>query len=216
MTAIRLIRNLSLIGGLACTSLAQPKPLYQNDFEQAALGKAPPDMLVLDGAFAVKQEAANKCLELPGAPLDSFSLLFGPAGKEGLAVSARVYGTAKGRRSPTFGVGLNGAAGYRLQVSPGRRSLELFKGDLLLASTPYNWQSGSWTHLCLRLRKVKDGEWKLEGKAWTQDAPEPTAWTLAHTEKEEPRAGRAMLCGSPFSGTPIRYDDLLVTRLEEK
>jgi len=211
-----LATTLSLAAVAACACLAQPKPLYQNDFEQAALGKAPPDMLVLDGAFAVKQEGTNKFLELPGAPLNSFLLLFGPAEKEGLAVSARVYGAAKGRRSPTFAVGLNGSAGYRLQVSPGRGSLELFKGDLLVASTPYNWQSGLWTHLCLRSRKVKDGEWKLEGKAWSHDAPEPTAWMIAHTEKEEPRPGRALLCGSPFSGTPIRYDDLLVTRVEER
>jgi len=207
-----------MIGALACGSavacLAQSKPIYQNDFEQAALGKAPPDMLVLDGAFAVKQEGTNRFLELPGAPLDSFVVLFGPAEKEGVAVSARVYGTAKGRRSPTFAVGLNGAAGYRLQVSPGRRSLELFKSDFLIASTPYAWQSGSWTRLCLRSRKVKDGEWRLEGKAWPQDAPEPKEWMLAHTEKEEPRPGRATLWGSPFSSTAIRYDDLLVTRLE--
>jgi len=164
----------------------------------------------------VRQEAGNKHLELPGAPLDSFSVLFGPAEKEGLAVSARVYGTAKGRRAPAFGAGLNGAAGYRLQVSPGRRTVDLFKGDVVIASAAYNWQTGSWTRLCLRLRKVNDGEWKLEGKAWRQDAPEPTEWLIAYTEKDEPRAGRAVLYGSPFSGTPIRYDDVMVTRIEDK
>jgi hypothetical protein len=216
MTPPPLLIKLPLIAGMALGTLAQPKPLYQNDFEQADLGKAPPDMLVLDGAFAVKQEAANKYLELPGAPLDSFAVLFGPAQKEGLAVSARVYGTARGRRFPTFGVGLNGAAGYRLQVSPGRRSLDLYKGDLVVASTAYNWQSGSWTHLCLRVRKLKDGQWQVEGRVWSQDAPEPTEWMIAYSEKQEPRAGRAVLCGSPFSGTPIRYDDVLVAGMEEK
>ena len=36
------------------------------------------DLLVLDGAFAVKAEGGNKFLELPGAPLDTYGLLFGP------------------------------------------------------------------------------------------------------------------------------------------
>src|SRR4051812_5367478 len=89
--------------------------LYQNDFEQAEPGKVPADMLVLDGNFSVKADRTNRCLELPGAPLDSFSVQFGPAETNGLAVSARIYSTAKSRRFPTFGVGLYGVAGFRLQ-----------------------------------------------------------------------------------------------------
>src|SRR2546421_672577 len=79
-----------------------PKVLYTNNFESAQVDKIPSDFLVLDGAFTVKEEGGNKFLELPGSPLDSFSVLFGPTGKENLAVSARVFGTAKGRRFPTF------------------------------------------------------------------------------------------------------------------
>src|SRR5262245_25086531 len=200
-----------LIAGLALGAFAQQaKPLYQNDFEQAALDKVPDDFLVLDGQFAVKEEGGNKFLELPGAPVDAYGVLFGPTEKESITVSARVLGTAKGRRYPTFAVGLNGqgAAAYRLQVSPAKKALELFKGDEVKATVPYEWQSGAWTRLRLQVRKVNDGQWKVEGKAWTDK--EPTAWLVSFEEKEQPIAGRASIWGSPYATTPIRFDDLKV------
>ncbi|HXJ56365.1 MAG TPA: hypothetical protein VNU68_06845, partial [Verrucomicrobiae bacterium] len=67
--------------GLMMSSLmlaaADPKPIYQNDFGSAALNKVPEDMLVLDGGFAVKEENGNKFLELPGAPLETYGVIFG-------------------------------------------------------------------------------------------------------------------------------------------
>src|SRR5437899_12123840 len=112
-----------LLAGVAFA--AEPKKLYEMNFEKAEPDKVPEDFLVLDGGFAVKEEAGNKFLELPGAPLDTFGALFGPTEKAGIAVSTRIKGTGKGRRYPTFGVGLNGQGGYRLQVSPAKKALEL-------------------------------------------------------------------------------------------
>ncbi len=207
----KLCVELVLLIGLAFGAFAQQaKPLYQNDFEQAALDKAPDDFLVLDGQFAVKEEGGNKFLELPGAPLDTFGVLFGPTEKEGTAVFARIYGTGKGRRYPSFAVGLNGqgTAAYRLQVSPAKKALELFKGDEVKATVPYEWQSGAWTRLRLQVRKVKDGQWRVEGKAWADK--EPSAWLVSFDEKEQPVAGKASIWGSPYATTPIRFDDLKV------
>src|SRR5437879_5945681 len=96
---------------------AEANVLYENNFEKAEPGKLPDELLVLDGAFVVKAEGGNQFLELPGAPLDTFGLLFGPTESTNVAVSARIYGTGKGRRFPTFGLGLNGVGGYKLQVS---------------------------------------------------------------------------------------------------
>ena len=217
-----LLRNfrkaLWLIGCLAvaAASLADgAKPLYENNFENAQVSKVPDDFLVLDGGFAVRQDGDNKFLELPGAPLDTFGALFGPTEKDGVAVSARVHGGGKGRRFPTFAVGLNGVAGYRLQVSPGKKALELYRGDTVKASVPFEWASDKWTHLRLQVRKIKDGQWKIEGKAWTQDASEP-AWLISFDETEAPPAGRAAVWGCPYSGTPIRFDDLSVVLVAEK
>src|SRR2546426_5002053 len=205
--------ELVLLPGLAFGALAQQaKPLYENDFEKAALGMVPDDFLVLDWQFAVKEEGGNKFLELPGAPLDTFGVLFGPTEKEGTAVSARIFGTSKGRRYPTFAVGLNGqgTSAYKLQVTPAKKALELFKGDEVKARMPYEWRSGAWTRLCLQVRKVKDAGWKVEGKAWKDGEKEPSAWMISYDEKEQPVAGRASIWGSPYATTPIRFDDLLV------
>ena len=203
--------ELVLLTGLTFGAFAQQaKAIYENDFEKSALDKVPDDFLVLDGQFAVKEEGGNKFLELPGAPLDAFGVLFGPTEKEGTTVAARIFGTGKGRRYPTFAVGLNGqgTSAYRLQVSPAKKALELFKGDEVKASVPYEWRSGAWTRLRLQVRKMKDGPWKVEGKAWTDK--EPSAWLVSFDEREQPVAGRASIWGSPYATTPIRFDDLKV------
>lgn len=203
-----------LLAAAAAASLraAEPKALYENNFEKAAVDKVPDEFLVLDGAFAVKEEVGNKFLELPGAPLDTFGVLFGPTEATGLAVSARAHGTGKGRRYPTFAVGLNGVGGARLQVSPGKKLLELYKGDELLASVPFTWTADTWTWLRLQCRKVKDGEIVIEGKAWKQGETEPAKWQISFTDKTESPAGRASVWGNPYAGTAIRYDDFQVTR----
>lgn len=197
---------------LAGEATPAPKPLYQNDFAQAVVGKLPDDFMALNGEFAVKEEGGNKFLELPGTPLDTFSVQFGPAETAGVAVSARVFGTAKGRRYPTFGVGLNGVSGYTLRVAPGRKALELVKDDEVKASVPFDWKPGAWTLLRLQSRKVKDGEWQMQGKAWTQGDAEPAQWQVGCEANTEPPEGRASVLGSPFSGTPIRFDDLTVSQ----
>src|SRR5258705_9281926 len=75
------------------------KKLYQNDFAKAEIDKVPEEFLVLDGGFAVKEEAGNRFLELPGAPLDTFGLLFGPTETADVSASAKIFGSGKGRRS---------------------------------------------------------------------------------------------------------------------
>lgn len=188
--------------------------LYKNDFEKAKPGELPDEFMVMQGGFAVREEGGNRFLELPGAPLDSFSVQFGPAETENVALSARIHGTSRGRRYPTFGVGLNGVSGHRLQVSPAKKALELLKDEELKATVPFDWKPDTWTAMRLQVRKIGDGQWQIEGKAWPQDGTESKEWMIATTENEEPVSGRASIFGSPFSGTPIRFDDLRVERVE--
>ena len=191
------------------------EPLFENDFEKAALDKLPDNFMVLNGDFAIREEGGNKFLELPGAPLDSFAVQFGPAEIADVAVSARVFGTAKGRRFPTFGVGLNGVSGYKLQAAPAKKALEILKDEDVKTSVAFDWKPATWTHLRLQVRKVRDGEWKVEGKVWSDGGDEPNEWAISCDEKEEPIAGRASVMGSPFSGTPIWFDDLKIERVTE-
>jgi hypothetical protein len=197
-------------GALTATAA---EPLYQNDFEKAEVGPAPKDLMVISGVFAVKEEAGNKFLELPGAPLDAFGALFGSNPPGDATASARFHGTKTGRKFPTFGISLHGVGGYRLQLSPGKNALEIYKGDESKQSIPFKWQSGTWTHLRIQLRKSGEG-CIVEGKAWTEGSPEPEAWSIKLEEKEAPTPGRAGIWGSPYAGTPIRFDDLRLAPVE--
>jgi hypothetical protein len=195
---------------LTVNAFAGGKVLYENNFEKAAAGPMPDEFLVLDGDFSIKESDGNKYVELPGAPLDTFGVLFGPTTKDAACASARIYATSKGRRFPQFAIGLAGQNGYKLKISAAKDAVEIFKGDTSLASAPYHWKTGTWTVLKLRIRP--DGSaWKIEGKAWTQTDTEPKDWTITLDEKETPHPGRASFWGSPVSSTPIRFDDLLLT-----
>ena len=165
--------------------------------------------MVLSGDFTVAEEGGQKFLELPGAPLETFGLLFGPPQPGDATATARFFGTKQGRKFPAFGISLGGVSGYRLEMSGAKKALELFKGDESRTTVPFEWQSGTWLHLRLQLRKSATGS-VIQGKAWPDGTPEPEKWTLTFEEKLPPPPGRAAIWGTPYSGTPIRYDDLQV------
>lgn len=187
------------------------KTLFSNNFEKAEVGPAPQDFLVLDGDFSVKESEGNKYLELPGAPLDTFGVMFGPTTNAGVCVSARIFGTSKGRRFPQFGVGLDGQNGFKLKILPAKDTLEIYRGDDSVASVPFHWKSGEWTMFKLQVNQADASTWKIEGKAWPQSGTEPAGWMVSFEDKTAPRPGRPSIWGSPVSGTPIRFDDLTLT-----
>lgn len=186
--------------------LAAGKPTFEQDFTTAPVGDLPAEFMVLDGQFTVKEEAGNRFVELPGSPLESFGVLFGSNTASGLSVTARIQGTKAGRKFPTFAVGLNGVGGYKLRVAPAKGGVELVRGDEVKASAPFKWASGEWTRLSLAVVK-KDGGVAVEGRVWSGDA-EPKEPSVAFVDDEPMPAGKAGFWGLPFSGTPIRFDDL--------
>lgn len=197
---------------LACSvafAFADEAPVFQSDFTTAEVGKLPEGMMVLSGEFAVQQEGGKKFLELPGSPLESFGLLFGPALPAEAEATARFFGTKQGRKFPAFGLGVGGVSGYRLEMSGGKKALEIFKGDELRQGVPFEWTSGTWTFLRLRTRQEGAGS-LVEGKAWAEGAPEPKEWAITLREPTPLPTGRAALWGTPYAGTPIRYDGLSV------
>ena len=211
MIRIKQTASALLIGLTALTTHAA-EPLYQINFEKTKTGEVPEDFLVLDGDFAVKQEGGNKYLELPGAPLDAFGFMFGPSARHGNEISARMFGTKKGRRYPVFGIALNGVNGYRLQVAPAKRAIELLKGSAVVAKVPFRWGGGEWLRLALRVEQTGAAEWTVSGRVWADDKKAPAKPTITHKEAKEPRNGKPSIWGSPYSGTPIRYDDIVVKK----
>jgi hypothetical protein len=106
--------------------------------------------------------------------------------------------------------------GYRLQNSPGKKQLELYKGDAVVASVPFEWKSGEWTKLRLQVRVAGGDQLKIEGKAWSKGAEEPKEWLITFDDPKPAQPGRASVWGSPYSGTAIQFDDLHVHRLSLK
>jgi hypothetical protein len=204
-------RPLSLLLALTICSFAAdaPKPLFSETFDSTTVGKLPEGFKVLAGGFAVQQDGTAKFIELPGAPLDSFGVVFGPSERPPLNASAKTFGTKTGRKFPAFGLSVGGAGGYRLQVSAAKKMLEIFKGDEVRASVPFDWMSGTWTSLRIQIRPSGTG-CVVEGKAWPADAAEPKEWLVKYEAAEAPSPGQAGIWGNPFSGTPIRFDDLIV------
>lgn len=196
---------------------AKASVLYSADFSPVKVGELPEDFMVLNGEFAVREVEGVKLMELPGTPLDSYVVMFGPAGNEDMTLAAEIQASSKGRRHPAFSVGLNGLGGYRLKVSPAKRALELFRGPEdggeTVATAPFKWNSGEWVVLRLQVRKTAEDEWRVEGKAWMRGTAEPTDWMVSHLEKKKPLPGRPFVAASPFSGTPIRFKGLVVSKV---
>jgi hypothetical protein len=190
------------------------KVLFKSDFESANADSVPEELMILAGQFSVKEIAGNKALELPGNPLEDFGALFGPAESDGVAVRARIRSESTRRLAPRFGVGLSGVAGYRLLVAPGQNGLQLLKDQQIMASTPFEWKSGTWTSLQLQVRKISEGKWIIEGRAWADKTTEPKDWPISFEVSEAPPAGKASIWGAPYSGKPILFDDLSVISLQ--
>ena len=191
--------------GLAAFTTQAVEPLYQNNFEETQIGEVPDDFLVLDGDFAVKQEDGNKYLELPGAPLDAFGFMFGPSARHGNEISARMFGTKKGRRYPVFGIALNGVNGYRLQVAPAKRAIELLKGSTVVAKVPFRWGGGEWLRLALQVEQTGAAEWIISGRVWADDKKAPAKPSITHKENKEPAQRQALHLGKPL----LRHPDSL-------
>jgi len=199
---------------LLFTTSLHAEVLYQNDFQKAELGSVPDDFMVIDGQFAVKENAGNKSFELPGAPLEAYSFLFGPKESTNVAVQARIFSKAKGRRYSVFDVGLGGLGGYKLRVAPAKKQLELYRGDTLKTSAPLEWTSGKWTFLKLQVQQTDPSKFTITGKLWQEGAQEPAQPSITFTDTQPLTRERASAGAMPYAGEPVLFDDLIVTRVK--
>ena len=123
-----------------------------------------------------------------------------------------IRATNTGKRFPEFGLGLCGAAGYRLWLQPAVGELQILKGDNVKSTRPYDWKPGTWLTLKFQLTK-QNNKTTLNGKIWPRGTPEPKDWTITFEDpdSEKPPKGRPSVWGIPYSGTPIDFDDIAIT-----
>ena len=89
-----------------------------------------------------------------------------------------------------------------------RKERHFDKGDEPLVGVPFAWTSGQWTWMKLTVVKGASSGWVVEGRAWADGAQTPSEPVVRFEVPTEITAGRAAVWASPFSGTPIRFDDL--------
>ena len=196
------------------TAALRAEVLYQNDFQKAEVDSTPDEIMVIEGQFSVKEKDGNKVFELPGAPLESFSFLFGPKENTNVAVQARIFATAKGRRYSVFDVGLGGLGGYKLRVTPAKKQLELYRGDTLKTAVPLKWSAGKWTLLKLQVQQSAPDKFNVVGKIWQEGAHEPAEPSLTFTDTQPLTRERASAGAMPYAGEPVLFDNLVVTRVK--
>ena len=143
-------------------------------------------------------------------------MLFGPGGQTLTGtVSGRVqfWGAASGKRFPwSSGVGAYEipVQGFKLMVIPAQGILELRKGDDSKISVPYAWKSQTWTRLRIHISKAGRGEVSDRRKSlarWVARAAGLGGFR-AGCRTAIRRVAGASAWGMPYSGKPIRFDDL--------
>jgi hypothetical protein len=117
-------------------------PVFTEDFSKAERASFPrPDGV--GRPVLGEGGAAGRYLELPGAPLESYAAMFGPANKENWSARRGFQPRARDGVFRCSGVSINGVGGYRAQVAPAKKELELLKGDETVAKAPFVWENAS-------------------------------------------------------------------------
>lgn len=204
----------AVIAQPAAPETAAPPPAVF-DFEKLPEGPLPEDFAVLDAdaVFRIVAEgtagSSNHVLELSPQPLVEGGVLAGPSIKGAATVMAGFHATGTRRSFPRFGLGLHGAGGFRLLMVPAMKELQLVRDDAVVARIPMAWKSATWVKMEFSILAAAEGAGSLiEGRVWEAGATRPDLPQLSHTVTAPPGTGRASLWATPFSATPIRFDDV--------
>ena len=180
------------------------------DSEAWAEGDVPKEVFVVDGTVKIAAKDGNKAIMIDPTPITDATAQLGDSSNGSSSIEARVFASKKGRSTPRFGVSVHGMNGYRLIVNIGRKQVELIKADEVLKSVPFTWTTDTWTKLRLEAKKISDTEWIITGKVWPADGEEPKEPAIQHTDATMKGQGKCAIWGTPFSETPIWFDDIKV------
>ncbi|MFM7606057.1 MAG: hypothetical protein ACKO8Z_12795 [Prosthecobacter sp.] len=175
------------------------------------VGEVPAEVFVLDGKVSIAEKDGGKAIMIdPGTELVEASAQIGDSAAGNALIQARVFASKKGRSSPRFGISVHGMNGPRLYVNPAKKQIELVRGDQLLASAPFVWVSDSWLNLRLEVMKGEGDKWVAKAYAWPDKGQKPTDSLLKHEFTGLKGQGKCTLWATPYSNTPIYFDDLQI------
>lgn len=172
-------------------------------------GDPPKEVFVVDGTIKIAAKDGNKAIMVsPDNLVDASAQVAVSAAGES-TIKAKVFASKQGRSNPRFGIAVHGMSGYRLLVNAPKKQLELVKSDETVASIPFTWTSDAWLWMKLEARKSGE-EWIITGKAWAADVTEPAEPLIKTTGKGLKGQGKASVWATPYSHTPIYFDDIEV------
>lgn len=203
-----------LAGLLAFASLshAAETKSFKVTADDWAEGEVPKEVFVVEGKVQIAVKDGNKAIVIdPGAELTDACAQVAVSAAGESAIEARVFASKRARSVPKFGVSVHGMSGYRLLVNAAKKQLELVKADAVAASVPFTWTSDAWLKLKLEVKRGTGDAWLITGKAWPADAAEPSEAMIKAEDKGLKGQGKAGVWGTPYSQTPIYFDDIQVS-----
>ena len=203
---------LSLLAVAALPAAAQEMKKFDIKADDWTVGEPPAEVFVLDGKVSVAEKDGGKAIQIdPGTELVEASAQFGDSASGSASIQARVFASKKGRSTPRFGLSVHGMAGYRLYVNPAKKLLELVKADQVIATAPFTWTSDSWLNLKIEAKKAAGDAWSITASAWpTTEAAAPATPQLKHEDKGLKGQGKCAIWATPYSNTPIYFDDIQI------
>jgi len=199
-----------LLALAACGYAADERKKARFDCEAWAEGDVPKEVFVVDGTIKIASKDGGKAIMIAPEPITDATAQIGESSRGASSIQARVFATKRGRSTPRVGVSVHGLSGHRLMLNLAKKQLELSFANEVVATAPYVWTSDAWTKMSLVVSKKSETEWVIEGKAWQADGEEPKEPQLKSTAADLKAQGKCAIWGSPFSETPIYFDDIAV------
>lgn len=206
-------RHVLVASSLLALSLAHAAELktFTINADDWVEGEVPKEVFVVEGSIKITAKDGNKAIVIdPGSELTDACAQVGNSAAGESSIEARIFASKRARSVPKFGISVHGMSGYRLLVNAAKKQLELVKSDTVAASIPFTWTSDAWLKLKLDVKRGEGDGWIITGKAWAADAAEPAETMVKAEDKGLKGQGKAGLWGTPYSQTPIYFDDITV------
>ena len=198
-----------LLAAAALPAIGQEVKKFDINCDAWTAGEVPSEVFVLDGKVSIAEKDGGKAIMIdPGTELVEASAQLGDSAAGNAVIQGRVFASKKGRSSPRFGISVHGMSGPRLYVNPAKKQIELVRGDQSLATAPFTWTSDVWLNLRLEVQKGEGDKWAVKAYAWPDKDTQPADAVLKHELSGLKGQGKCTLWATPYSNTPIYFDDL--------